>query len=496
MRERLWLFIVFLFLAGCASQYFQEAGTPPPTSRHRLDTWPYREYWQGIIFNGSRIGFSHLTLKPAADTPGQYEIHADAAFALRMFGIEKKITLKAIDRVSADLALVRFDYDFSLDGNHRRVRGVVRNGSLETSVHANGSEESERFALSGPVYPMNVLSMYPLYMGLAIGQERRYRVFDGELMKLAEVSQRVEAYETSELFSGPAFKVRTDVHGHTTRTWFNSRGLPVFELALNGVLISALEDERRARRYLAQASLNKQEVLLEFSRVPVNRPIPNPRMLRQLEIAFTGLDINHLPAANDGGQRCVAEGSEVRCLVRRIKVNDRETAPRGTDRNRYLEPTLAAPSTAPVIRETALHISAGASDDFERAARLVTWLQKNIERQAVDVFTALDVLEKRKAECQGHAYLYAAFARSLGIPTRVVNGLVYTDEGNGFFYHTWNESLIGPGWLPVDATFGQLGVDATHVKLVEGETSADLLPLLDVIGRIRARVIAFGGTGN
>jgi len=36
---------------------------------------------------------------------------------------------------------------------------------------------------------------------------------------------------------------------------------------------------------------------------------------------------------------------------------------------------------------------------------------------------------------------------------------------------TWNELWVeGRGWRPVDATFGQPLADATHLKLLEGET--------------------------
>jgi len=486
------LTLVFIagLVGGCAGMYFKGAGPPPPAPDRTLDAWPYREYWQGIVFNGARIGFAHLTITPAPDAANQFDVHADAAFVLRLLGLEKKFTFKARDRVNADLSLAGFDYDFDLDGSHRRLHGRVRDGVLEAEVYTRGRDESKRLPVKGPVYPMNALSLYPVLHGLAVGREHRYTVFDGELLTLVEARQRVEAYETSELFAGPAFKLRTEVHGHTTRTWFNARGLPVFELALNGVLISALEDEHRARRYLAQASLNKQEVLLDFSRVPVDRPIPLPRTRRALDIAFTGLDAARLPPA-DAVQRCTAEGSEVRCRVRTALAAPNENPSRDANSARYLEPTLAVPSVAPGIRDTAAQIATGAAEDRERVTHLVEWIQKNIERKPVDVFSALDVLENRQAECQGHAYLFAAFARSLGIPTRVVNGLVYLEEANGFFYHTWNESLLGTAWLPVDPTFGQVGADATHVKLIEGETSLELAPLLDVIGRVQARVISY-----
>ncbi len=121
---------------------------------------------------------------------------------------------------------------------------------------------------------------------------------------------------------------------------------------------------------------------------------------------------------------------------------------------------------------------------------LVAWIADNVRKAPVDVWSALDVLEKREAECQGHTYLYAAFARALGIPTRVVNGITYSEDYQGFLYHTWAESLVEGRWLAVDPTFGTVPADATHVKLVEGETLADLTPLVDWVGHLQLRVIA------
>ncbi|MGH8732677.1 MAG: transglutaminase-like domain-containing protein, partial [Burkholderiales bacterium] len=115
----------------------------------------------------------------------------------------------------------------------------------------------------------------------------------------------------------------------------------------------------------------------------------------------------------------------------------------------------------------------------------------NIAKEAVDAFSAADVLRARRAECQGHAYLFAALARAAGIPTRIVNGIAYSDEHGGFLYHTWNEAWIaGRGWQPVDATFGQPHADATHLKLIEGETAAELVPLVNLVGRVRVQSVS------
>lgn len=480
------LLLAALSLGGCAGMYFKDAGAPPAAAPRELAQWPYREYWTGIVFNGAKVGFARLALAPAADEPGRYDIDSEAAFALRFLGLEKKFVLRSRDRVNADLTLARFDYDFVMDGNRQQLTGTVTGQTVRATVQVRDSREQREFPVAAPVYPASILPLYPLYRGLEVGREFRYTVFDGQLLTLAEARQRVEAYETSELFAGPAFKVATRLHGHSTQTWINRDGKPVLELALNGVLISALEDEQRARRYLALASLNKQDVLLDFSRVATDRPIPEARTRRTLEIGLRGVDAARLPPA-DAVQTCVARDGEAVCRV--------SSKPSGTTATandpRYLDSSMTVPSLHPRIRERAAQIAAGAADDHERIDRLVGWIQANVRREAVDVFSALDVLDGGKAECQGHAYLYAAFARSLGIPTRVVNGLVYADETRGFLYHSWNESLVDGQWRPVDPTFGQAVADATHVKLAEGETVAELTPLLDMIGRVTARVIGY-----
>ena len=67
---------------------------------------------------------------------------------------------------------------------------------------------------------------------------------------------------------------------------------------------------------------------------------------------------------------------------------------------------------------------------------------------------------------------------------------VYSPELGGFAYHAWNESLLGGQWVAVDATFGQLGADATHLKLGYGESIGDVTPLLAWLGVTKIEVLA------
>jgi len=98
---------------------------------------------------------------------------------------------------------------------------------------------------------------------------------------------------------------------------------------------------------------------------------------------------------------------------------------------------------------------------------------------------ALSTLENRMGDCNEHAMLFAAMARSAGIPARVEAGLVYM-KGR-FYYHAWNLLFLGR-WVTADALFGQLPADVTHLRLVTGSMQQQL-DLVAVIGNITIEIL-------
>jgi len=474
-------------LAGCAGMYFDDAGEPPgPPPTHALPELPFDEHWSGLVFNGNKIGFSHLAVAPAADEADLYAIRSRSSMRLRFLGIDKRVALFAEDWVRPDLTLARFRGDYRIDDSRLVVQGRVSDGLLEVRVETRGEVHRETLAIDGELYPSSVINLVPVARGLEVGTSRRFRIYDAQTQSIATVTQEILGYESSELFEGNAFKIRTRLHGQQVTTWIDAEGRPLLEMSLGGVLIAGLESERAAKRYLAQAALEKREALLEFSLVPSEPSIRRPRDVSSLQLVLEGVDDIDVPS--DGWQRCSQRGGDASCrIAARAPLSSVQS---NADVGAYLRGSVTVPSSHTGIRRLAADITADAAGDAERIDALVRWIDENVDRKAVDVFSALDVLETRAAECQGITYLYSAFARSLGIPTRVVNGIVYASEqGDGFLYHTWAESRLDGRWTAVDPTFGQPRADATHVKLVEGETLAEMAPIVNVMGRLKARVV-------
>ncbi len=108
--------------------------------------------------------------------------------------------------------------------------------------------------------------------------------------------------------------------------------------------------------------------------------------------------------------------------------------------------------------------------------------------------TAAEVAANPVGDCTEHAVLLAALARARGIPARAAVGLVYMQGAQSLGYHMWTEVYIGNRWIPLDATLGQGGIGAAHLKLghssLKGAAAySSFLPVIQVIGRLKVEVL-------
>jgi len=101
--------------------------------------------------------------------------------------------------------------------------------------------------------------------------------------------------------------------------------------------------------------------------------------------------------------------------------------------------------------------------------------------------TSTDILRSKSGVCRDYAVLYAALARAAGIPTKIATGLMYFRDA--FYYHAWAESFVGE-WIPMDPTLSTDFVDATHIKLAEGDATA-MFKAVKVVGTLKAEISEF-----
>ena len=147
----------------------------------------------------------------------------------------------------------------------------------------------------------------------------------------------------------------------------------------------------------------------------------------------------------------------------------------------------------PKIARVAQSIIGDVTDADEAAALLNGWVHDRLRKEPVmGIPSALEILSQQRGDCNEHATLFTALARAVGIPTRMVAGLVYSDAPGsvpGFYYHAWSEVYLGV-WVPVDPTFGQFPADATHIGLVRGDLE-DQVALVRVVGNVHVDVLEY-----
>ncbi|HYS42857.1 MAG TPA: transglutaminase-like domain-containing protein, partial [Geobacteraceae bacterium] len=126
-------------------------------------------------------------------------------------------------------------------------------------------------------------------------------------------------------------------------------------------------------------------------------------------------------------------------------------------------------------------------DPRKRIEKLARWVAVEVAETGDDNRSPLETLRSKKGNCLSRTRLFVALARIAGIPTRLVSGLVYV-TGKGFLYHCWAEVQAG-GWLPVDPCGGQIPADATHIKLMVGDSPEEMAPLAGLVGGLKAKVV-------
>ena len=474
--RRLLFFLALAFL-------LEVLGTVSPCSQSIVDAAPNnllsQNQWMSIYFQGAKIGYYTFEISPE-DTGFLF---AESTF-LRMsiLGQRRSIVLRTTCHVRDDLSLLDFTFVMDSDPAHYEIMGSVTDkGLLVRYINAAGNSEMT-IPAAGPLYLPLCIPALVTSKGLKVGRSFVFSTFDPLTQKLDSLEARVEAQETvsSPVFTGTAFKLNIKQYDIAMGLWIDPEGRIVREESPPGMVLVADTPEG------ARQGMRENDPLVDIARatrVPVNGTIHNPRTTRHLTLRIQGIDID-LFDVSGGRQKVYGDLVDIErenienIPTLTLPITDSRFLP-------YLSPEPYIQSTNPQIQQQAMEII-GRERDALRAARLITtWTFHNLQKTPLlAVPNALEILRVKRGDCNEHAVLTAALMRSVGIPCRLITGLVYTN--GAFAYHAWNEAFVGE-WISVDATFDQVPADATHLRLIEGGLERQTR-LMKIIGVIRLAV--------
>jgi hypothetical protein len=139
-------------------------------------------------------------------------------------------------------------------------------------------------------------------------------------------------------------------------------------------------------------------------------------------------------------------------------------------------PTAWLQSDAPALQEIAAPVARMQISDARKREALRVRAAPYLGRiDFVGHYSALETLQRHAGDCTEAAVLLAALGRAAGIPTRVVNGLVYSRERyhgitNAFMPHSWVLAYVDGAWRSFDLALERF--DTSHIALTVGNGDA------------------------
>jgi transglutaminase-like putative cysteine protease len=227
------------------------------------------------------------------------------------------------------------------------------------------------------------------------------------------------------------------------------------------------------------------------TRVKTDKPVKSAREAKSLDVVLVGLDDPKMAISDSRQKASKVKGRKdaVRFRVSAQKFDARKSVAlpvKKSGLDEYLAPTPYVNSDAAGIKDQAARIVGDAKRAYSACSKIREWIYSNLKVRADIGITrsASDVLKSRVGVCRDYATLFAGLARASGIPAKVVSGIEYLNDG--FYYHAWVECWVGE-WVPFDATMPTDLVDATHIKLAEGDATT-MFTLAKVIGCLKAEI--------
>ena len=442
-----------------------------------------QEYWIGTYFQNRKMGFTRVQTRW---TPEAIEVDSKVSLQVRSEFVDQSSVINQKTRLSSDFKLLSFSLLQETTGHRKQVEGRVEGNRLIYRVKSRGFNKEKSMELPLDALPSSAFLLKLMVNGLEVGQKGILPLFLESFQMLVDLEYVVLRQETLMLQGEniETFVIKQKIGGMETIIWV-AEDASVIKETTNRGFESFKEPPEVAQKIDESLSLSS---LTTMSLIKPSQPIERPGRMREITYHLKPLSSSDLVPQDHRQKVLKAEVLpngfySITLLVKtESEMIDSPSSWSKEPDSKYLEESSEVQSKHPLIQALAREFVGDTQNDWQVAQAINSWVHFNLKKEMVDTVTALDALHERRGECQSHTYLFTALARSVGIPTRIANGLVYSKEFSGFLYHAWPEVYVGE-WRTLDPTFGQSLVDATHIKLTEG-TKDGPFGLMEFVGKL------------
>lgn len=477
------LMMIAILTAGCRSN--TQAAEPPVTETHE---------WFTASLGDRRIGYMHVLTRPVQrDGRTLLQYVATDHVVVNILGTKMEQTTVAVTLCDQDYRPLESEV-------------TIRSGGRDMAVTARFFPD--RIECAKTTAEGTVNKVVPVPDGVQLVADERALVEQGAVT----VGKSVDMYQFNPLTLGIDHHVLTGLRQESVniggqdiaatlvelkspyglaQVWVDGEGrmlkleLPLMQAKLQ--FVRSTEAEATAAE---PADASRVDLVVATAIRPAT-PIERPRDVERLELRIKGLEVLEA-VPTDAGQQVSPDGDARRVVVTAITPESHgdheELSP--ADREKYLAATTYIEADHPDMKAAAKEML-GADPPTEPlaiASRIHDAVHERIRWQAnIGLFrSALEILHDPAGVCRDTAALFTGLCRAAGVPTRICAGLVYVN--GAFMGHAWAESWVG-WWQPFDATTASRYVDATHLKLAQGEEYTCVFQMLPALGSLSIEVL-------
>lgn len=454
------------------------APTAPGSAPLLTDTW------DKVLLDGKHSGWVHTTRELVRDATTA-TIHSvnETQIEVGRFGSVTRMRTIAESRQTEAGQVLSFSLRQEAGGEPMIVEGRVEGNRAILTIRTAGMQQESQLDWSPEQGDFFAVEDSLRRTPMKPGEQRTVKLLLPGLagVQCAESTLAAEKVEAVPQLAGSPqlLKVVSDVGFAGMQIqgmyWADERG----DVLYSNVPELLKQEIIRTTREQAQG-LTSDEVGDLGKSIIVRVPNPLPGFSETTRAVYEATLSSRNPAdcfVSDGTQSVASlDAQHARITVRAVRPDwpaDLPSASPPTDEDRQANSLIE--SDDKFVRALASTVLPEATDPWQVAVSLERWVFENIGKKnySQGFVTASEVARTLEGDCTEHAVLLAALCRARQIPARVATGLVYSQPDQGFAFHMWNEVWINNRWVPLDATRGQGGIGADHLKFQSSNLAAD-----------------------
>ncbi len=448
-------------------------------------TIPY-EMWMGTFVGDNKVGWMVLKIDNSEFEGAKgYKVTTSVNNHLFVLGSEMTQVVDTVVYTDEKYDPLKEVFSMSSGGKTATVTARFTKSSIECDVSA-GSGSSKKTI---PIPEGPSLIADPLFTTSGtfpeVGKQYDSRYFNPLTLALEDLTVKVDKREKITV-GGKEYDtvLLEDITPILNmQVWQEADGGIVQVKSMMGITMKRMSREEA----LATDGKAKPEDFAILTNAKSDKPIPHPREVKSLTAVLTGIDDPKMLITDSRQTVTPVEGKPAaKFAIKAATFNKSKSAKRpitNADLHEYLIATPYVDSDESGIVTQSKQIVGSETNAYAACAKIRAWIHANVKVKGDIGITrsGSDVLKSKVGVCRDYAILFASLARSAGVPCKVVSGLIYTE--GAFYYHAWVECWVGK-WVPFDATLPSDFVDATHVKLAEGDATR-MFTLAKVIGALK-----------